>query len=223
MPIRVDARRYVRALWTISPIGDKTTVGAPGFEPGTSCSQSTRAARLRHAPSGAKYRSATRTVVHFAVKNRPAVPIMRDNKVLASRKGKPSARAGRKATGLFELAGLPKDSCHGIGTSGRRGTALTRHPRDRHGGRRRDHAHLLNRILPVAAITAGLLLAAPAAQADDGKKKKPVTATIALGDKRPATSRPRPRPRSRRPRRRPPSRRSPRPRPPSSRPARTPT
>jgi uncharacterized protein YkwD len=46
---------------------------------------------------------------------------------------------------------------------------------------------LLNRILPVAAITAGLLLAAPAAQAADGGKKKSVTATIALGDKRPAT------------------------------------
>jgi uncharacterized protein YkwD len=46
---------------------------------------------------------------------------------------------------------------------------------------------LLNRILPVAAITAGLLLGAPAAQAADGKKKKTVTATIALGDKRPAT------------------------------------
>jgi len=47
--------------------------------------------------------------------------------------------------------------------------------------------HILNRILPVAAITAGLLLGAPAAQAADGKKKKTVTATIALGDKRPAT------------------------------------
>ena len=46
---------------------------------------------------------------------------------------------------------------------------------------------LLNRILPVAAITAGLLLGAPAAQAADGRKKKTVTATIALGDKRPAT------------------------------------
>ena len=46
---------------------------------------------------------------------------------------------------------------------------------------------LLNRILPVAAITAGLLLGAPAAQAADGKKRKTVTATIALGDKRPAT------------------------------------
>jgi hypothetical protein len=25
-------------------------IGAPGFEPGTSCSQSTRATKLRHAP-----------------------------------------------------------------------------------------------------------------------------------------------------------------------------
>jgi uncharacterized protein YkwD len=45
---------------------------------------------------------------------------------------------------------------------------------------------LLNRILPVAAVAAGLLIAAPGAQADDGDKKKPVTAKIALGDKRPA-------------------------------------
>ena len=46
----------------------------------------------------------------------------------------------------------------------------------------------LHRILPVAAITAGLLVAAPVAgAADDNKKKKPVTATIALGDKRPAS------------------------------------
>ena len=44
----------------------------------------------------------------------------------------------------------------------------------------------LNRIVPVAAIMAGLLVAAPVAGAADGKKKQPVTATIALGDKRPA-------------------------------------
>jgi uncharacterized protein YkwD len=43
---------------------------------------------------------------------------------------------------------------------------------------------LLNRILPVAAVAAGLLIAAPAAQAEDGGKKKPVMAKIALGDKR---------------------------------------
>ena len=49
---------------------------------------------------------------------------------------------------------------------------------------------LLNRILPVAAITAGLLAAAPAAGAADGAKRKPVTATIALGDKRPAGVKP---------------------------------
>ena len=34
----------------------KREIGAPGFEPGTSCSQSTRATRLRHAPSGGEYR-----------------------------------------------------------------------------------------------------------------------------------------------------------------------
>lgn len=45
---------------------------------------------------------------------------------------------------------------------------------------------LLNRIVPVAAIAAGLLIAAPVAQADDGDNKKPVTAKIALGDKRPS-------------------------------------
>src|SRR5262249_33669004 len=36
--------------------GDRAQIGAPGFEPGTSCSQSTRATRLRHAPSGGEYR-----------------------------------------------------------------------------------------------------------------------------------------------------------------------
>jgi uncharacterized protein YkwD len=51
------------------------------------------------------------------------------------------------------------------------------------------HAHkILNRILPVAAIAAGLLVAAPAAGAADKKPSKSVTATIALGDKRPTTS-----------------------------------
>jgi hypothetical protein len=30
-------------------------IGAPGFEPGTSCSQSRRATRLRHAPPGRVY------------------------------------------------------------------------------------------------------------------------------------------------------------------------
>ena len=33
--------------------------------------------------------------------------LLRDN-------GKPSARAGRKATGFHELAGLPKETCHGL-------------------------------------------------------------------------------------------------------------
>jgi uncharacterized protein YkwD len=43
---------------------------------------------------------------------------------------------------------------------------------------------ILTRILPVAAVTAGMLFAAPVA--DAGKKKsKTVKATIALGDKRP--------------------------------------
>ena len=43
---------------------------------------------------------------------------------------------------------------------------------------------ILTRILPVAAVTAGMLIAAPVA--DAGKKKsKTVKATIALGDKRP--------------------------------------
>jgi uncharacterized protein YkwD len=44
---------------------------------------------------------------------------------------------------------------------------------------------ILSRILPVAAIAAGLLVASPAADAAPGKKKgKTVTAKIALGDKR---------------------------------------
>jgi uncharacterized protein YkwD len=42
---------------------------------------------------------------------------------------------------------------------------------------------LLTRILPIAAISAGLLMAAPAANA--AHKKAPVKAMIALGDKRP--------------------------------------
>ena len=48
--------------------------------------------------------------------------------------------------------------------------------------------NIFTRILPVAAIAAGLLIAAPAA--DAGKKKpKTVKATIALGDKRPVKAR----------------------------------
>jgi uncharacterized protein YkwD len=42
----------------------------------------------------------------------------------------------------------------------------------------------LTRFLPVAAIAAGLLVAAPAADAAGKKKTKTVTAKIALGDKR---------------------------------------
>src|SRR3954462_12283719 len=40
--------------------GPFVQVGAPGFEPGTSCSQSTRATKLRHAPSGREYRRSER-------------------------------------------------------------------------------------------------------------------------------------------------------------------
>jgi uncharacterized protein YkwD len=43
---------------------------------------------------------------------------------------------------------------------------------------------ILTRLLPVAAITAGLLVAAPAAGAKSHKQDKPVIAKIALGDKR---------------------------------------
>jgi uncharacterized protein YkwD len=45
----------------------------------------------------------------------------------------------------------------------------------------------LTRILPAAAITAGLLVASPAADAAGKKKTKTVTAKIALGNKRPVT------------------------------------
>jgi uncharacterized protein YkwD len=47
----------------------------------------------------------------------------------------------------------------------------------------------ITRFLPVAAITAGLLVGAPAADAAKAKKDKTVVATIALGDKRPAKTR----------------------------------
>src|SRR5690242_16151722 len=43
---------------------------------------------------------------------------------------------------------------------------------------------LITRFLPVAAVTAGLLVASPAADAKSKKKDKPVIAKIALGDKR---------------------------------------
>ena len=43
---------------------------------------------------------------------------------------------------------------------------------------------ILTRILPTAAIAAGLLFAAPGADAKSKKKDKPVIAKIALGDKR---------------------------------------
>jgi uncharacterized protein YkwD len=55
----------------------------------------------------------------------------------------------------------------------------------------------LTRLLPVAAITAGLLVASPAADAAGKKKTKTVTAKIALGDKRPVkakASAPKPKP-----------------------------
>src|SRR4051794_15232645 len=45
---------------------------------------------------------------------------------------------------------------------------------------------LIARLLPVAAITVGLLVAAPASEAKEKKKDKPVIAKIALGDKRAA-------------------------------------
>ena len=44
---------YVDGLprWWICPAIGGEVVGAPGFEPGASCSQSRRATRLRHAPT----------------------------------------------------------------------------------------------------------------------------------------------------------------------------
>ena len=44
---------------------------------------------------------------------------------------------------------------------------------------------ILTRIVPVAALTAGLLVASPAAEAAHKAAKKEPVATIALGDKRP--------------------------------------
>jgi uncharacterized protein YkwD len=49
--------------------------------------------------------------------------------------------------------------------------------------------NLITRFLPVAAVAAGLLVAAPAADAKGSKKDKPVIAKIALGDKRAKKSR----------------------------------
>src|SRR4051812_37230123 len=49
--------------------GPPTRIGAPGFEPGTSCSQSTRATKLRHAPSGREYRRSERADGYGAGRN----------------------------------------------------------------------------------------------------------------------------------------------------------
>ena len=104
--------------------------------------------------------------------------------VLLPDKGKPSARTGRKATGLSELAGLPKESCRArhVGSTE---PHLTRSPAIRHGGRR--HAHkILTRILPAAAVAAGLLFASPAPRTPRRARRRTSRsiAKIALGDKR---------------------------------------
>ena len=116
-------------------------------------------------------------------------------KVLLPDKGKPSARTGRKATGLSEPAGLPKDSCHA------RHVGSTEPPLDptqrSTGGRRRAHEDLYP-ILPAAAVAAGLLVAAPRRRREDQERRtKTVMAKIALGDKRPVKAKAAPRPRSR--------------------------
>src|SRR3954451_12546025 len=98
------------------------------------------------------------------------------HKVLASRNGKPSARAGRKATGLSELAGLPRETVL-TGTSGRRGAAEIRRRTRRFDAM--TARTLLTRFIP-AAVVAAALLAPAAAQA------RGVNATVALGAKRPA-------------------------------------
>src|SRR3954464_3003555 len=56
--------------------------------------------------------------------------------------------------------------------------------------------NILTRFLPAAAISAGLLLATPAADAAKPRKKLPV-ATIALGDKRVKTTVKAPKPKTR--------------------------
>ena len=46
--------------WPYGVAGRVSEIGAPGFEPGTSCSQSRRATRLRHAPPSEVYASGAR-------------------------------------------------------------------------------------------------------------------------------------------------------------------
>jgi hypothetical protein len=42
----------VASMRRTSALAGEKRIGAPGFEPGTSCSQSRRATKLRHAPLG---------------------------------------------------------------------------------------------------------------------------------------------------------------------------
>jgi hypothetical protein len=48
---------------TISLAGGLHSIGTPGFEPGASCSQSRRATRLRHVPSGRSLVAARERIV----------------------------------------------------------------------------------------------------------------------------------------------------------------
>src|SRR3954466_9680704 len=85
------------------------------------------------------------------------------HKVLASRNGKPSARAGRKATGLYEPAGLPKETVL-TGTSGQSGAAETPTQSTNGGSTPMPARTLLHRFIP-AAIAAAALVAPAAAHA----------------------------------------------------------
>src|SRR3954454_22711593 len=151
--------------------------GRPDSNRGPRAPKARALTRLRHAPSS--------PVSQRIEVLRKAADQEGNKRFLSPDKGKPFARTARKATGLTEPAGLPKDSC----CTRHVGSTREPHPdptRKRHGGRAVHSVHkIFTRLLPVAAVGAGLLVATPVADAAHKAKKKDPIATIALGDKRP--------------------------------------
>ena len=106
----------------------RPSIGAAGFEPATSGTQSRCASRLRHAPRESaaarvpvtEYGRAARLsgeapgafvdIRRSLLKSAGGAPTIRRDKqpTRLPDNGKPSARVGRKATELSKSAGLPK-------------------------------------------------------------------------------------------------------------------